>query len=174
MLSIEDKKEILELINSKQKVYIENNSDNEMPKYSHVLDSGMDLRSNDEVIIKPGETKLIKTGIKVSIPEGFEIQIRPRSGISLKTPLRVSNSPGTIDAGYKDEIGVIITNNSDRETDNVKLLDECGEGTYKIKKGDRVAQMVLCKFYRMNFVEVNDITTTGENRGGGFGHTGVK
>lgn len=173
MLSIEDKKEILDLINDGRKVYIENNTDFELPKYSHVLDAGMDLRSNEEVTIYPGETKVIKTGIKVSIPDGFEIQIRPRSGISLKTPLRVANAPGTIDAGYKDEIGVILTNSSLKGNEE-KFLDEKGEGIYKIKKGDRIAQMVLCKFYKIDFEEVSDITTTGENRGGGFGHTGIK
>ena len=138
----------------------------------------MDLRSAVDTEIAPGETKVIPTGLKLAIPEGYEIQIRPRSGLSLKTPLRIANSPGTIDAGYRDELGIIV-NNSSVINKKIKYdINEKGnkEGTYVIKKGDRIAQMVLNKIEKIEFVKVNEgkIETIGNNRGGGFGHTGVK
>jgi len=83
-----------------------------IPKYAKPWDAGMDICAAEDVIIRPGETVIVPTGLKMAIPEGYEIQVRPRSGISLNTPLRITNSPGTIDSGYRDEIGIIITNTS--------------------------------------------------------------
>lgn len=158
-------------------IYIEIcREDVELPEYAHVGDSGVDLRAAEDIIIYPQETKIIPTGIKVAIPEGYEIQIRARSGISYKTPLRLSNSLGTIDASYKDEIGVIITNTSIGKEENMYDLNEKGNkhGTYTINKGDRIAQAVLCKVPTINFIEVDDVSSIGFNRNGGFGSSGIQ
>ena len=132
-----------------------------LPEYANLGDAGMDVRSAIDIDIKPGETVIISTGLKVAIPIGYEIQVRPRSGISLKTPLRLVNSPGTIDSGYRDELKIIVTNISMNED----LI---------INKNDRIAQIVLCRYERISFCEVKDITTIEGNRGGGFGHSGIK
>lgn len=129
-----------------------------MPQYARPGDAGMDVRSMESMVIFPGDTKIIPTGIKVAIPEGYEIQIRPRSGLSLKTGLRVANSPGTIDSGYRDEIGVIIHNTS--------FVPET------ITKGDRIAQLVLQQVPKIVWLSCNDVSAMGSNRGGGFGSTG--
>ena len=129
-----------------------------MPQYARPGDAGMDVRSMESMVIFPGDTKIIPTGIKVAIPEGYEIQIRPRSGLSLKTGLRVANSPGTIDSGYRDEIGVIIHNTS--------FVPET------ITKGDRIAQLVLQQVPKIAWLSCNDVSAMGSNRGGGFGSTG--
>jgi dUTP pyrophosphatase len=84
----------------------------DIPQYSRPGDAGMDVCAAEETVIKPGETVIVPTGLKLAIPEGYEIQVRPRSGISLNTPLRIANSPGTIDSGYRDEMGIIIWNTS--------------------------------------------------------------
>lgn len=146
-----------------------------IPFYAHSFDAGMDIRSNEDVIIKPGETKVIKTGFKLSIPKGFEVQIRPRSGLSYNTPLIIPNSPGTIDCGYKDEIGVIVRNTSTKGKETY-LISEKGykEGIYKINKGDRIAQMILNKIETIEFQLTNNIEKEENNRGGGFGHSGVE
>ena len=147
----------------------------QIPFYAHKDDAGMDIRSNEDVVLKPGETKVIKTGFKLSIPVGYEVQIRPRSGLSYNTPLIIPNSPGTIDSGYKDEIGVIMRNTS-REGKNTYLISEkgCKDGIYEIKKGDRIAQMILSKIDRIEFELTTDIEDEDNNRGGGLGHSGVK
>lgn len=147
--------------------------DTNLPFYAHPFDAGMDIRSNEDIILNPKETKVIKTGFKLSIPTGYEVQIRPRSGLSLKTPLRIPNSPGTIDSGYKDEVGVIMQNTS-TIGEEIYLINEKGnkEGIYQIKKGDRIAQMVLSKVETIDF-EVVDSVDDDTNRGGGFGHSGV-
>ena len=94
-------------------VYVETlREDITLPFYANPYDAGMDVCAAEDVMIKPGETVIIPTGLKFAIPEGYEIQVRPRSGISYRTPLRISNSPGTIDAGYRDELGIIMTNTS--------------------------------------------------------------
>jgi dUTP pyrophosphatase len=146
-----------------------------IPKYANLNDAGADVISAEDVIIAPMETKIIPTGIKVAIPEGYEIQVRPRSGISYKTPLRVSNSPGTIDAGFRDEIGVIMTNTSVCDAGQMLDLNSKGnqQGTYKIKKGDRVAQIVLHEVPMINWVVTDDVKSIGSDRNGGFGSTGV-
>jgi len=162
-------------------VYIEKCRDDiEIPKYSKHGDAGMDVRSAIDIVIELCETVVIPIGLKMAIPVGYEVQVRPRSGLSLNTPLRLSNSPGTIDAGYRDEIGVIMTNTSTfwEDEDNVLYtLDnkENSFGTYKINKGDRIAQLILKKSPQMNLIEVETgkIKCIGCNRDGGLGSTGV-
>ena len=170
------------------KVFIQSNND-KLPGYAHETDAGMDICSNEDLVLAPGETKLIHTGIKMAIPEGYECQVRPRSGLSLNTPLRVSNAPGTIDAGYRDEICVIMQNTSlpyeiwhnkvmvleDRK-ENYYTLSQKGnkQGWYIVNKGDRIAQIVFKKYEKAEFKNVTDVKSIGEDRGGGFGSTGVK
>lgn len=152
------------------------------PKYAKPGDAGMDVYANTDVYIKPGEIVVIPVGFKVAIPEGYEIQVRPRSGLSFNTPLRVTNSPGTIDAGYRDEVGVIMQNTSNPIVvdDNCNYyrydISEKGNknGLYWIKKGDRIAQIVLQEVPEMVFLEVDDVTQIGNNRGGGLGSTGTR
>jgi len=148
-----------------------------LPFYANPGDAGMDIYAAAEVVIAPGETKIVPTGLKVAIPEGFEIQVRPRSGISYKTPLRIPNSPGTIDSGYRDEIGIIMTNSSCPccTDESVFDLDTKGnkKGTYIIKKNDRIAQIILAPVYKISYILVSDVKLIGEDRGGGFGSTGV-
>lgn len=148
----------------------------ELPTYAHNDDSGMDIRASKDVIIAEGETVIISTGLKVAIPDGFEIQVRPRSGISLKTPLRVSNTPGTIDAGFRDEIGVIMTNTSIHKAEKLFSLDSKGnqQGTYLISKGDRIAQIVLQRVPKIKFTKVDSVKDIGIDRNGGFGSSGLK
>lgn len=146
------------------------------PFYAKPGDAGMDVCSAEEVIIKPGETVIVKTGLKFAIPEGFEIQVRPRSGISYNTPLRLANSPGTIDSGYRDELGIIITNNSEYAAKSAELLKinnpDNKKGSYIINIGDRIAQIILARVPKMIFAEVENVEKIGTNRGGGFGSTG--
>ena len=148
----------------------------EIPTYANEGDAGMDIRAAEDVKISVDETKIVPTGIKVAIPEGYEIQVRPRSGLSVKTRLRVANSPGTIDSGYRDEIGIIITNTSTRyEAKECLFLDNAKnrQGVYYIKKGDRIAQLVLQKVPQMNFQIVDSVADIGQDRKGGFGSSGV-
>ncbi len=150
-----------------------------LPRYANPGDAGMDVFAAQEVIIAPGETVVVPTGLKLAIPEGYEIQVRPRSGLSLKTPIRIPNSPGTIDSGYRDELGIIVNNNSnicswDKEQEPY-TLDEKGSknGAYIIRKGDRIAQIVLQVVPKMLLTKVASVKEIGSNRGGGFGSTGV-
>lgn len=151
-----------------------------IPEYKNLWDAGMDVCAFEDVLLEPGETKIIPTGLKFAIPPGYEIQVRPRSGISLHTPLRISNSPGTIDTGYRGELGIIVSNSSEKaEATAEKTIWELSQkgnmkGAYQVKKGDRIAQIVLCAVPRMKFVFVGDVTKIGEDRGGGFGSTGIK
>lgn len=144
------------------------------PFYAHPGDAGMDLRSNVDIDIAPGETKIIKTGFKTAIPTGYEIAIRPRSGLNAKTPLRVAY--GTIDEGYRGEYGVIMTNYSPADTaDQVWTIDDKNKfGTFHIRKGDRIAQIVMSRYVTMDLVEIEDIESVAGDRGGGFGSSGVK
>ena len=174
-------KEIKAELLKEKKVYIELcREDVKLPVYANINDAGMDIRAAIDVEIKEGETKLIPTGIILAIPEGYEVQVRPRSGISLNTPLRIANTPGTIDSNYRDEIGIIVTNTSNisHKNDKLYLITEKGNknGIYKINKGDRIAQIVLCKCEKIVFEQVDrgKIENIGINRGGGFGHTGIK
>jgi dUTP pyrophosphatase len=147
-----------------------------IPKYAKIGDSGFDLSAVEDVIIKPGETKLIKTGLAFDIPKGYEIQVRPRSGITLKTKLRVQL--GTIDSNYRGDVGIIVDNISHpgNECAGVRLIDGTPEtyesDTYKIKKGDRIAQGVLAPVSYSVIKEV--IGLTGTERGiSGYGSTGT-
>lgn len=148
-----------------------------IPTYAKEGDAGMDVCAAEELLIAPGETVIIPTGLKLAIPEGYEIQVRPRSGISFKTPLRISNSPGTIDSGYRDELGIIMTNTSESASDDqIFTIDSKGnnKGTYRIRKGDRIAQIVLQVVPMMKFTIVDSVKDIGKDRGGGFGSTGVR
>ncbi len=150
-----------------------------LPKYANDGDAGMDLYSCADVIVHPGESVLVPVGLKMAIPYGYEVQIRPRSGISLKTPLRVPNSPGTIDCGYRNEVNVIIYNASTREEasdENPFTLNDKGNknGTYIIHEGDRVAQMVFTRVSYADLKVVDSVANIGEDRGGGFGHSGIQ
>lgn len=127
-----------------------------IPEYAHVTDAGADIYAIEDVAVKPHTTVLVKTGLKVAIPTGYEIQIRPRSGMSLKTSMRVANTPGTIDAGYRGEICVIMENT--------------GNLTYNIAKGDRVAQMVIMPVPMINWIETDELDDTDRGEGG-FGST---
>lgn len=159
------------------------NPEAKKPTYANKGDAGMDVYALEDYTIKPGETKLIPTGIKVAIPEGYELQVRPKSGRALKTKLRVANTPGTVDSGYRSEIGVIIENIEPPIQDiefhyndnNQLIIDSILRGKdYYIGKGEKFAQLVLCKVYEASFTQVTDITTVKGNRGGGFGSSGLK
>lgn len=165
--------------------YIELIKDSQVPTYAHDGDAGMDIRAAEDIVIKPREVKIIKTGIKIAVPKGVEIDVRPRSGLSAKTRLRVSNAPGTIDSGFKDEIGVIIENTSlpfdinekgeiVRNINTYSINEEGNkDGTYIIKKGERIAQIIFLQYVEANLIEVDDISKIGNNRGGGFGSSGT-
>ena len=144
------------------KVKVINKSGFDLPKYETENSAGMDLRacfSNGEngTIIKEGERMLIKTGIFLEVPKGYEVQIRPRSGLAFKFGVTVVNSPGTIDADYRGEIGVILINH--------------GEVPFIVNHGDRIAQMVLAKCEQAEWDEVDNLSET-ERGEGGFGSTG--
>lgn len=134
------------------------NPDAVIPTYAHSTDAGADVSSVEDITIAAGETKIVKTGLKVAIPKGYEIQIRARSGISAKTPLRIANCVGTIDSSFRGEIGVIMWNS--------------GTEPYTIKKGDKIAQMLIAPTPMINWeeTEINDDTDRGT---GGFGSTDV-
>lgn len=140
---------------------VKTHPDVKLPEYKHEGDAGMDLAyfGDKPITLKPGETKAIPTGIKIQLPLGKEAQIRPRSGLSLKTALRVTNTPGTIDSGYTDEVMVIVQNTN---------LDE----PYNIFSGDRIAQMVICDYYKGVFIEVDELNNT-DRGANGLGSTGV-
>ena len=132
-----------------------------LPKYETTGSSGMDLSANinTNINIDPGKTAIIPTGLAISIPKGFEVQIRPRSGLAAKQKISVLNTPGTIDADYRGEIKVILIN--------------LGQDSFKVEKGFRIAQMVVCPVVQAQLKEVNDLSET-ERGEGGFGSTGTK
>ena len=152
------------------------NPEAKIPTYAHKDDAGMDVYSTIDVTIAPGETKLIPLGFKVAIPEGYELQVRPRSGFSLRTHLRIANAPGTIDSGYRDEVGIILHNCAPTIQDfGDGRAETCLYGpSYTISKGDRIAQLVLQAVPTALFIKTSDISKIGEDRNGGFGSTGVK
>lgn len=156
--------------------------DAKMPEYAHESDSGMDLYALDDYVIEPGKTKLIPTGIKIALPPGYELQVRPKSGRALKTKLRVANTPGTIDAGYRDEICVIIESVEPPIRDLTYHFDEDGSikidsilhgANQYIGKGEKFAQLVLMEVPKASLYEVESISEIGENRGGGFGSSSI-
>ena len=163
------------------KVQVINKSNNELPKYETELSSGLDVRAylsydikfggsksyyyywkednkKGHIVLYPNERVIIPTGLFVSIPEGYEIQVRPRSGLAFKKGITVLNTPGTIDADYRNEIGVILINH--------------GPNNVVIEDGDRIAQLVLCPIAKITWEEVDKLDET--NRLGGFGTTGIK
>lgn len=157
--------------------------DTKIPTYARVGDAGMDIYSTEEVALAPGEKKLIGTGIKVAIPEGYEIEVVPKSGIALRTGLKVSNSPGTIDSGYRDEIKVIVENSEPSIKDIEYTFNDNGNPviksilhgkSYTIEKGQKIAQIILKEVPMINFQEVKNISEISGDRGGGFGSTGLK
>jgi dUTP pyrophosphatase len=128
-----------------------------IPKYAHKGDAGVDLYSTEDYTLKPGQRTLVSTGIKIAVPMGYEAQVRPKSGLAVKHGISVANTPGTVDAGYRGEVGVIAIN--------------LGDEDFKIEKGKKIAQMVFNKIEEAEFEEVQELdeTTRGE---GGFGSTG--
>ena len=154
-----------------------------IPAYAKPGDAGMDIYALEDFEVAPGERKIIKTGLKVAIPRGYELQVRPRSGTSVKTALRVANTPGTIDSGYRDEIGVIIENIEPKIKDIGYVFDNNGNiiiksilhgSVFNVGKGERFAQLVLNEVPSAAFYPVESVAQIGENRGGGFGSTGKK
>ena len=152
------------------------------PTYAHDTDAGMDIYSPAEYTIAPGETIIIPTGIKCAIPEGYALLIQPRSGQSVKTKLRIANTPGLIDSGYRDEIGVIVENIEPPFKDIDYEFDDKGEihiksilhgQSYTITAGQKFAQMRLVQVPHAQFLAVDNVGEIGENRGGGFGSTGM-
>ena len=141
-------------------VKIINKSKNELPKYETLFSAGMDLRANldESIVLKPFQRLVVKTGLFISLQQGYEAQIRPRSGLALKKGITVLNSPGTIDADYRGEIGVILINLSDSD--------------FEINTGDRIAQMIIAKYETIEWEAVDklDCSVRGDK---GFGSTGV-
>ena len=147
----------------KIKVKIKKSSGNEdipLPDYMSPNAAGMDLPAavKEETVLNPGERKLISTGFSVALPPGFEAQIRPRSGLALKHGVSLLNAPGTIDADYRGEVGIILIN--------------LGTSPFVVKRGDRIAQMIINKVYQAHLELTSELSSTERNEGG-FGHTGI-
>ena len=142
-------------------VKIVNHSNNPLPEYSTKDSAGMDVRAmlDEPVTLRPLERALIPTGLHIQLPEGYECQIRPRSGLALKKGITVLNTPGTIDADYRGEIKIILINLS--------------SGPFTIENGERICQMVIKEYVKATLTQVDDLDDT-ERGAGGFGHTGVK
>lgn len=143
------------------KINIINKSQHALPSYETIASAGMDLRANltQSIVIEPMDRALIPTGLFIELPIGYEAQVRPRSGLALKKGITCLNSPGTIDADYRGEVGVILANLS--------------KETFVVENGERIAQMVIAKHERAEWVETEELSTT-ERGAGGFGSTGVK
>ena len=143
------------------KIEIINESHHPLPQYATPLSAGMDLRANLDapVMLRPLERKLIPTGLRIALPEGYEAQVRPRSGLALKKGITVLNTPGTVDADYRGEVGVILINLSQED--------------FVVEDGERIAQMVIARHEQAELVEVSVLSET-ERGAGGFGHSGVK
>lgn len=145
----------------KVQLKIVNKSQNDLPDYQTPLSAGMDLRANieEDITLAPLERKLIGTGLFIELPEGYEAQVRPRSGLAYKFGISVLNTPGTIDADYRGEIGIILVNLSNEN--------------FVIKPGERIAQMVISRHAQADLQEV-DVLTESSRSAGGFGSTGTK
>ena len=142
------------------KIRIINKSKHQLPQYATALSAGMDLRANLDapIVLKPMQRRLIPTGLYMALPEGYEAQIRPRSGLALKKGITLLNTPGTIDADYRGEIGVIMANLSEED--------------FVVEDGERIAQMVIARYEKAEWDEVGTLDET-ERGAGGFGHTGT-
>ena len=138
-----------------------NKSNNDLPRYETELSAGMDVRSFIEspIILKPFERKLVNTGLYAQLEKGYEIQVRPRSGLALKKGITVLNSPGTIDADYRGDVGVILINH--------------GKESFIVENGERIAQLVLARYVQLNWESVEVLPEPGRGAGG-FGSTGTK
>lgn len=143
------------------KIKIINDSHHPLPTYATPQSAGMDLRANidEPITLQPMERRLIPTGLRMALPEGFEAQIRPRSGLALKHGLTVLNTPGTIDADYRGEVMVLLVNFSQQP--------------FVVNDGERIAQMVVARYEQVQFEAVEQLDET-ERGAGGYGHTGVK
>ena len=143
------------------KVSVQNESNYELPTYATKSSSGLDLKAvlESPVVLKPLERRIIPTGLKIALPEGYEAQVRPRSGLAAKYGITVLNSPGTIDADYRGEIGVILVNLSNT--------------SFTIQPRERIAQLVVTKFEKIDWLPTNELPTT-QRGDGGFGSTGNK
>ena len=140
-------------------VVVQKDEKSKLPAYANLTDAGADIYVNNDLVVGPGEFGVIvPTGMKMAIPVGWQLAVRPRSGLSHKTLIRVANAPGTIDAGYRDEVGIIIDNFDD--------------APFTVTNGDRLAQLVLEKVYKAKYTEVPSVANIGEDRGGGYGSTG--
>ena len=143
------------------KIKIVNKSHHPLPAYATELSAGMDRRANidEPIVLKPMERRLVPTGLHISLPVGYEAQVRPRSGLALKKGITVLNAPGTVDADYRGDVGVILINLSDEP--------------FTIEDGERIAQMVIARHEHAEFIPVDVLDET-ERGEGGYGHTGVK
>ena len=143
------------------KIKVINRGHQQLPAYATPQSAGMDLRANLDapITLRPMERRLIPTGLQIALPEGYEAQVRPRSGLALKHGLTVLNTPGTIDADYRGEIGVVLINLSQED--------------FVVNDGERIAQMVIAHHEQGDFVVVEELDET-ERGEGGYGHTGVK
>ncbi len=141
------------------KIRIVNKSRHSLPEYKTAFSAGMDLYANldQDLILKPLERALIPTGIYVELPEGTEAQVRPRSGLALKSGITVLNTPGTIDSDYRGEVGIILINLSKED--------------YRVKDGERIGQMIIARHEKAEWIEVEELNSS-ERGVGGFGHTG--
>ncbi len=142
------------------KIEIVNRGHQPLPQYATAQSAGMDLRANIDapIVLRPLERRLIPTGLHIALPPGYEAQVRPRSGLALKHGITVLNAPGTIDADYRGDIGVVLINLSDQD--------------FTVNDGERIAQMVIARHETAEFVEVEVLSET-ERGEGGYGHTGV-
>ena len=143
------------------KIEVVNQGHQPLPTYATEQSAGMDLRANlsEPVVLRPMERRLIPTGLHIALPEGYEAQVRPRSGLALKRGITVLNAPGTIDADYRGEVGVVLIN--------------LGQEDFTVNDGERIAQMVISSYEKADFIEVASLDET-ERGEGGYGHTGVK
>ena len=143
------------------KIQVVNRGKQQLPQYATPLSAGMDLRANldESITLRPLERRLIPTGLHIALPEGYEAQIRPRSGLALKKGITVLNSPGTIDADYRGEVMVLLINLSQED--------------FVVNAGERIAQMIIARHEKGEFVLVDELDDT-ERGEGGYGHTGVK
>ena len=151
----------MRFINKKMTIKIINKSNHALPNYETIASAGMDLRANlsEARVLKPLERSIVGTGLFIELPIGYEAQVRPRSGLAAKKGITVLNTPGTIDADYRGEIGVILVNLSNED--------------FVIENGERIAQLVISKHERAEWIEVNELSETSRGAGG-FGSTGIK
>jgi len=138
-------------------VKIQKTNESRIPVYKTEESAGADIFTAESGVVEKGKVKLVKTGVSFSIPEGFEAQIRPRSGLALKKGVTILNTPGTIDSDYRGEVGIILVN--------------FGDNDFVFNKGDRIAQVVFSKVYRAEFILSEELDST-DRGSGGFGHTG--